>query len=388
MDDITQRLIAEAIVADDFKKLLKLGKPLRLKLGVDPSSADLHLGHSVVLRLLAGLQRDGHKVIFLIGDATARIGDPSGRDKTRPVLSKAQVDANAQTYLDQAGKIIDLKQAEVRRNSQWFEKMTLAELLGLAGQFTVAQLIERDDFNERLKGGHNLGLHELLYPVMQAYDSVMLEADVELGGSDQRFNMLAGRALQKKLDQTPQQVVMTKLLVGTDGKQKMSKSLGNYIGLTDSPDEMYGKVMSLPDELIGPYYELCTDIESGAIDELIATIAAGANPRDAKASLAREIVGIYHGAAASLAAEEGFDRRFKDKTVAPDDIVEQLGKYGSLVDFLVGAGILASRSEVRRKVEEGGVKVNGQKAEDMDTTIKTGDVVSVGKRRLFRYIKQ
>ncbi len=365
-----KRGVEAVIDPAELDALLAGSKKLRLKLGVDPSSPDIHLGHAVLLRCLARFQRLGHHVIFLIGDTTALIGDPSGKNKTRPVLTEAEVERNAQTYLDQVGKILDIKKAEVRRNSEWLGKLDLGELLKLASNFTVAQLVEREDFATRLKAGADLGLHELLYPLMVAYDSVALEADVEFGGTDQRFNLLAGRALQKKLGQRPQQIVMAKLLVGTDGTHKMSKSLGNYIGVAEGPAEMFGKVMSIPDDLIAPYYELCTDIDLDVIADLVKSLAEGANPRDAKASLAREITSIYHGEAAALAAEATFDRRFRDKTVADEDItdVAHVGASAELVDFLLAAEILPSRSEVRRKVEEGGIRVNGQKAEDMATT--------------------
>ncbi len=385
MDDLLKRGIEEIITEAEFSKALKAKKPLRLKLGVDPSSQDIHLGHAVPLRALRVLQDMGHTVIFLIGDATARIGDPSGKNKTRPVLSEAEITANAQTYLDQVGKIIDVKKAEVRRNSEWLDKLDFGGLLKLAGNFSVAQLIEREDFKNRLSAGSELGLHELLYPVMQAYDSVMLEADVEFGGTDQRFNILAGRALQKKLGQRPQQVVLSKLLVGTDGSQKMSKSLGNYIGITDAPGDMYGKVMSIPDQLIAPYYELCTTLELSVIDELVKTLAAGANPRDAKASLARQIVTEYYDAKAALAAEEAFNQLFRDKSGPTDEqIIEASGVGKKLVDFLAGLDSVGSKSEGRRLLAQKGVRVNDQSATDETLVLKEGDIVNVGKRHFFK----
>lgn len=387
MDELLTRGVDEIINSDELAKLLKAKKKLRLKLGVDPSSPDIHLGHAVVLRKLRQLQEMGHTVIFLIGDATARIGDPSGRNKTRPVLSEQDIHSNAQTYLDQVGKIIDVKSAEIRRNSEWLDKLSFGDLVALSANFTVAQLIERDDFKKRLDSGSELGLHELLYPVMQAYDSVMLEADVEFGGSDQRFNMLAGRSLQKKMGQVPQQVFMTKLLVGTDGSQKMSKSLGNYIGITDEPGDMYGKVMSIPDSLIPEYYELATDIASEAIEQLVKTLAEGANPRDAKASLAREIVSIYHGEKTALAAAERFgsgdyarpqvvtDSRFKH----PLEVQVQ----AQLPKLLTELGITTSHSDARRLIEQGGVKINNQPLNPDSVTLKSGDTISIGKRQLY-----
>ncbi|MBW3538082.1 tyrosine--tRNA ligase [Candidatus Parcubacteria bacterium] len=383
MDELLTRGVEEIIPRDELQAALKSRRKLRLKLGVDPSSPDIHLGHAVVLRQLKGFQDLGHTVIFLIGDATARIGDPSGRNKTRPVLTPEQINHNAQTYLDQVGKILDVKKCEIRRNSEWLDELGFVKLVHLAGQFTVAQLVEREDFKHRLEQGLDLSLHELLYPVMQAYDSVVLEADVEFGGSDQRFNMLAGRALQKKLAQPPQQVFMSKLLVGPDGAAKMSKSLGNYIALTDRPADMYGKVMSIPDELIAVYYELCTDIKQGVIDELVKTLAGGANPRDAKASLAREIVRIYHGEAAALAAEEAFNKQFRDKQRPA--VIDQFlvtGDDKTVVDILLKAGLAASKTEARRLIAQGGVRVNDQVLEPEDNPwLENDDVVQVGKRR-------
>jgi tyrosyl-tRNA synthetase len=383
MNDLLTRGVDEIIVQTELEQALKGPKKLRLKLGVDPSRPDIHLGHAVVLRKLRRFQELGHTVIFLIGDATARIGDPSGRNKTRPVLDQEQIDRNAQTYLDQVGQILDVYKCEIRRNSEWLDELSLTKLLHLAGQFTVAQLAERDDFRNRLEQGLDVGLHELFYPVMQAYDSVVLEADIEFGGSDQRFNMLAGRALQKKLGQNPQSVFMCQLLVGTDGVQKMSKSLDNYVALTDQPSDMFGKLMSLPDELIAPYYELCTDIELSVIEELVKTLAAGANPRDAKASLAREIVRLYHGEDQALAAEDAFNRQFRDKE-RPSEIPEVVidDAETRLSALLVSADLASSNSEARRLIEQGGVKLNDEVIKaDVEITMKDCDVVQVGKRR-------
>lgn len=385
MDKELLRGIESVIDEETFEKLLRSKKKLRIKLGIDPSSPDIHLGHAVVLRVLAKLQKLGHTVIFLIGDATALIGDPSGRNKTRPVLTSEQIKANAKTYVDQVGEILDTTKIELRYNSEWFKDMSFIDILKLSGKFTVAQLIEREDFKNRLEAGFDLGLHELLYPVMQAYDSVALESDVEFGGTDQRFNMLAGRALQKKLAQTPQQVVMAKLLVGIDGAQKMSKSLGNYIGVTDAPADMFGKVMSLPDGLIAVYYELCTDIDLGVIDELVKSLADGANPRDAKASLARELVTIYHSKDAAAAAESGFNSQFRDKEL-PTEMPEVKTTLGprKVIELLVEVGLAESRSDARRLQEQGGVRINGEPVDDEMVAVATGDVIQVGKRRFVR----
>jgi tyrosyl-tRNA synthetase len=387
MDELLNRGVEEIISREEFTKALRAKKPLRLKFGVDPSRPDIHVGHAVVLRTLRRLQDMGHVVIFLIGDTTARIGDPSGKNKTRPVLSEKEITHNAQTYLDQVGKILDVKKAEIRRNSEWFDKLDFSEILKLAGNFSVSQLIEREDFKNRLASGNELGMHELLYPVMQAYDSVMLEADVEFGGTDQRFNMLAGRALQKKLGQQPQQVFMAKLLVGTDGSHKMSKSLDNYIGITDKPSDMFGKVMSIPDELIGPYYELCTTVDLKLIDEVIKTIAAGANPRDVKASLARQIVAEYYDEETAVAAEKAFDKQFRDKE-RPDDIPTFEIKVSEVIkvsDVLPQLGLASSKSETRRLMEQGGVRIDDEViTEDELADLKDGAIVQVGKRRFAR----
>jgi tyrosyl-tRNA synthetase len=385
MNELFERGVEDIIIRAELEKELKTGRKLRLKLGVDPTSPDIHLGHAVVLRILRKFQDQGHTVIFLIGDATTRIGDPSGRSATRPVLTDAEIEANAKTYLEQVGKILDIDKCEIRRNSEWFDKLDFAEILKLAGKFTVAQLIEREDFKKRLEAGHELGLHELLYPVMQAYDSVVLEADVEFGGTDQLFNLLAGRDLQKKMGQRPQQVFLSKLLVGTDGTHKMSKSLGNYIAVADEPVDMYGKVMSIPDKLIAEYYELCTDIEMSVIHELVKTLAAGVNPRDAKASLAREIVRIYHGETAALKAEDGWNQTFRDKEGPTEDQITYVGPHkASLVDFLLAQKIFTTRSEVRRLVDQHGIRINNELAATIESDVNPNDMVQVGKKRFYK----
>src|SRR6185369_17521440 len=296
------RGVDQIVGLPELEQALDGSRALRIKFGVDPTRPDLHIGHAVALRKLRKFQDLGHTVIFLIGDYTTKIGDPSGKSKTRPKLSDDEIAAHVETYLAQVGQILDVKKAEIRYNSEWLAKLTFGDLIGLASNISVAQIIERDDFKNRLENGQELALHELLYPLMQAYDSVALEADVEFGGTDQRFNLLAGRALQKKLGQRPQIVFTCELLVGLDGVKKMSKSLDNYVGFTDTPVDMYGKIMSLPDSLIAPYYKLCTEIPLNVIDELVKTLAVGANPRDAKASLAREVVRLFHGEDAALKA--------------------------------------------------------------------------------------
>jgi tyrosyl-tRNA synthetase len=384
MDDLLTRGVDEIISREELAEALKGDRKLRIKFGVDVTSPDLHIGHAVVLRKLRQFQDLGHTVIFLIGDYTTKIGDPSGKKKTRPMLSDDEIKANVKTYLDQVGRVLDVSKAEIRYNSEWLAKLSFGDTLKLTSQFTVAQLTEREDFKNRLAEGTEVALHELLYPVMQAYDSVALEADVEFGGSDQRFNLLAGRQLQKKEGQRPQQVFMMKLMVGTDGEQKMSKSLGNYIALTDEPVDMYGKVMSIPDPLIISWYELATEVPMGAIEELEKTLALGANPRDAKASLAREIVRMWHGEGADLKAEEAWNQTYRDKSGPSEDQIEELKGSGKLVEVLVGAGAAASNSEVRRLVEQNGVRINGETVTDLEQPVKKGDLINIGKTRFYR----
>jgi tyrosyl-tRNA synthetase len=384
-EELLTRGVDQIVGRDELAAALEGGRKLRIKFGVDPTRPDIHLGHAVVLRQLREFQRRGHTVIFLIGDYTTKIGDPSGRNSTRPVLSDDEITANAQTYLDQVGAILDTSQAEIRRNSEWLSKLTFADLLGLASNLSVAQIIERDDFKNRLASGQELALHELLYPLMQAYDSVALEADVEFGGTDQLFNLMTGRALQKKLGQTPQIVFCSELLVGTDGVKKMSKSYDNYIGLTDEPTDMYGKVMSVPDSLIAPYYKLCTEIELGVIDELVKTLAEGANPRDAKASLAREIVRLYHGEAAALKAEDNWNATFRDRQGPTADMIKDLHAKAdqTILDVVVAArGV--SRTEARALIAAGGVKLDSAVVTTGDAPVGHAKELQIGKRDFFK----
>ncbi|MEO7617997.1 MAG: tyrosine--tRNA ligase [Candidatus Saccharibacteria bacterium] len=386
MEQLLSRGVEQIIGREELEKALSSKRKLRIKFGVDPTRPDIHIGHAVVLRQLRQFQDLGHTVIFLIGDYTTKIGDPSGKSKTRPVLSDTEIAANAKTYLDQVGMILDVKKAEIRYNSEWLSKLSFADLLKLASNISVAQLIERDDFKNRLDSGTELALHELLYPLMQAYDSVALEADVEFGGNDQLFNLMAGRALQKKLGQAPQIVYVSELLVGTDGVKKMSKSLDNYVGVTDEPTDMYGKVMSIPDNLVAPYYKLCTEIALEQIDALVKTLADGANPRDSKASLAREIVRMYHGEDAALKAEEAWNHQFREGAM-PEVIDEFMIKdvHMSLIDLLVETEMATSRGEARRLIEQGGVKLDGTvQILDSEPVFADGDILQVGKRRYLK----
>ncbi len=340
-------------VIGDLDAKLALGRPLRIKAGFDPTAPDLHLGHTVLLRKLRHFQECGHQVFFLIGDFTAMIGDPSGRNETRPALTKDQVLANAETYKSQVFKILDPEKTEVVFNSSWIEPLGAAGMLKLAGKRTVARMLERDDFKERFKQGIEISITEFLYPLLQGFDSVALKADVELGGSDQRFNLLMGRTLQEREGQEPQVILMTPLIEGLDGVRKMSKSYGNAIGIMEPPDQVFGKMMSIPDDLIWRYMLLLTDIPEEEIESMR---LAGGNPRDAKARLAEAVTGMLHGAEAGKKAAENFDAIFRRKA-APDEMPGIDRRDGEdLPSILVRAGLLASKGEARRLIEGGGVR--------------------------------
>jgi tyrosyl-tRNA synthetase len=371
----------------------KLGgsRRLRVKLGVDPTAPDLHLGHAVPLRKLRQFQDLGHEVVLIIGDYTALIGDPSGRNSTRPPLTIEQIDANAQTYIEQAFHILDPDATELRRNSEWLAPLDFAKLLQLTSEFTVARILERDDFSNRYTSQQPISLHELLYPVAQAYDSVVVRADVEIGGTDQLFNLLAGRDLMGKFGMEPQIALTLPLLEGTDGVQKMSKSYGNYIGLTDEPDDMFGKVMSIPDELMVKYYRLATPVPVDEIDRLEGALASGdEHPNAVKRRLAREIVALYRGPEAAVGAEEAFDRVFK-RGEAPADIAEvrvSLSATVYLPGVLKDLGLVASATEGRREIDHDAVKIDGgvvpPGAYELPREAVEGRVVQVGKRRYAR----
>jgi tyrosyl-tRNA synthetase len=378
---------------EELRLRVESGKRLRAKLGMDPTAPDLTLGHTVVLRKLRQFQDLGHIAVLIIGDYTARVGDPSGRSKTRPVLSAEEVEKNAQTYLKQAGKVLDLSpdKLEVRYNGEWLSKLTFADVLRLMSQMTVARMLERDTFATRQAEGKEIYLHELLYPLMQGKDSVAIESDVELGGTDQTFNNLCGRDLQRNAGQPPQIVMTMPLLVGTDGKQKMSKSLGNYIAITDPPSEMFGKIMRISDELMRSYFELLTDVSEPRIAEL--TAPGGVNPRDAKEELARTIITQYHSADAAESAAQEFRRVFGGGgTGLPDDIPEVAIPAGSLSDGkmnpidLITLCFGGTRTEARRLIDERGAKLNGVSIEDYNApiAIKSGDVLQRGKRKFAR----
>jgi tyrosyl-tRNA synthetase len=385
--------IADLVPAAAMRAKLAKGLPLRIKLGVDPTAPDLHLGHAVPLRKLRQFQDLGHTVVLIIGDFTALIGDPSGRNSTRPPLTMAQIDANAETYVEQAFKILDPDKTELVRNSEWLGKLGFEELLRLTSQFTVARILERDDFSKRYTSQQPISLHEFLYPVAQAYDSVAVRADVELGGTDQLFNLLAGRELMEKQGMEPQCALTLPLLEGTDGVQKMSKSYGNYIGLTDAADDMFGKVMSIPDELMVKYFRLCTSNSVDDIDEIERALGQGElHPNELKRRLAREIVVLYHGEQEGPTAEAAFDRVFKSHE-APADVPEiavALSEEVYVPGMLAELGLVSSAGEGRRMIDQGGVKVDGQPLEarlyNYARAHVEGRVIQVGKRRFARPI--
>lgn len=389
-EELLTRGVEEVIEKENLIKKLHSGKKLRIKYGADPSAPDLHLGHSACLLKLKEFQDLGHQIIFIIGDFTAMIGDPSKRLKTRPPLSKKEVERNTKTYFKQIGKILDIKKIKILRNSKWFSKMDLTDLLKLASKFMIARILERDDFSQRLKRGINIGVHEIIYPLMQAYDSVMVRADIELGGSDQKFNMLAGRDLQKKVGQTQQDLVIVSLLVGLDGQRKMSKTLGNYIGIAEKPEEQYGKAMSIPDKLILAYFELTTRVPIEEIKKIRGGLKRKkVNPRDLKARLAREIVSIYYGKKIAGKSEEEFNRIFKEKKIpAKIPEIRIRKKKIALLDLLLETKLALSKSEAKRLVLQKGVKIDSQIQEDWQKVIeiKKGQIVQVGKRKFVKII--
>jgi len=385
----------DIVSEEELLAKLEQGRPLRIKYGADPSAPDLHLGHSVPMSRLRKFQELGHTIVFIIGDFTARIGDPSGKSKTRPMLSAQQVDANAKTYAAQVGQILDINRCELHYNSEWLDPMTVADVLRLMSHYTVARMLERDDFAKRLQEEAPISVVELMYPLMQAYDSVAIKADVELGGTDQLFNFLVGRDIMRAYGLEPQVVMTWPLLVGTDGTDKMSKSLGNYVGLTDAPDDMYGKIMSIPDSAMPMYYWLLLEQAPEAVDEMEARLKSGAlHPREAKAHLARRLVGRYHGAAAADAAAAEFDRIFAQGALPTDmpDIALSRDAFSDgrigLIQVLVTAGFAASNGEARRLIRGRGVKVDGEVVDDemARLALKGGETVHVGKRRVGRVV--
>ncbi|HEA18260.1 MAG: tyrosine--tRNA ligase [Pseudoalteromonas prydzensis] len=377
----------EILIEDELVEKLKSGKKLKIKAGFDPTAPDLHLGHTVLINKMKTFQDLGHEVIFLIGDFTGMIGDPTGKNVTRKPLTRDDVLANAETYKEQVFKILDPAKTTVAFNSTWMENLGAAGMIKLAARQTVARMLERDDFKKRYAGGQSIAIHEFLYPLVQGWDSVALEADVELGGTDQRFNLLMGRELQKDEGQKPQTVLMMPLLEGTDGVQKMSKSLGNYIGITDAPNDMFGKIMSISDELMWRYYDLLSSLSIDEIAALKDKVAQGTNPRDIKIDLAKEMIARFHSDAAATDAHEDFIKRFQ-KNALPDDIPDMTVTIDEdtvfITNLLKEAGLVASTSEAMRMIKQGAVKINGEeKVTDTKLEIAKGTtaIYQVGKRK-------
>ncbi len=383
-------ILLEKELEEKLKKSLNKGVPLRVKAGFDPTAPDLHLGHTVLIHKMRQFQRLGHEIYFLIGDFTGMIGDPTGKSETRKALTREDVLKNAETYKEQVFKILDPGKTNVVFNSEWLGKLTATDMIGLAAKYTVARMLEREDFGKRFTNQLPISIHEFLYPLIQGYDSVALKADVELGGTDQKFNLLVGRELQREWGQLPQTVITMPLLEGLDGVNKMSKSLGNYIGINEPPDEIFGKIMSVSDELMLRYYELLSDLSLAEVEKLKAGIRDGSvHPMEAKKQLGREMVSRYHGTSAAMVAEENFVRRFRDNQM-PDDIPEVILTEGDgkvlLCKLLTSAAVTESNSEGRRVIKQGGVRVNGEKVSDENLEISCAGeyVLQVGKRRFAR----
>ncbi len=407
LDYLLKRGVVEIIVETEFVRLLESGKRLRLKMGFDPSRPDIHLGHVVGIRKLRQFQELGHQVVLIVGDWTAQIGDPSGTSQTRPMLSAEEVRANAETYMQQFFKVMDRERTELLWQSEWYKEFSLADVFSLTSKFTVAQMLARDDFSKRHASGRPIAVTELLYPLLQAYDSVMMRSDVEFGGIDQKFNCLVGRELQGMVGQTPQHVFLMPLLVGTDGRQKMSKSLDNYIAIEDPPSDMYGKLMSIPDDLMMDYFELLTDVPDAEIAGFRQQISAeSANPMALKKRLASAIVGEFHGASAADAAETAFERIVQGRE-APEDIPEcrlslvelangpaagtpNNGRSDSVTvqaaDLLLRTGMAESRGEAKRLISQGAVEVDGLRISGTTAQVRDGSVLKVGKRRWLRIV--
>lgn len=380
-----KRGVEELIPEDELIAKLKEGRPLRIKLGADPTAPDIHLGHTVIFNKLRAFQELGHEVTFLIGDFTAMVGDPSGKNSTRPPLSREDVLKNAETYKEQVFKILDPAKTQIRFNSEWLSELGAEGMIRLASNQTVARMLERDDFKKRYAGGQPIAIHEFMYPLLQGHDSVALESDVELGGTDQKFNLLMGRELQKAAGQKPQAVLMMPLLVGLDGVKKMSKSAHNYIGISEAPSEMFGKIMSISDDLMWSYYELLSFRPLEEVAELKAGVEAGKNPRDVKVILAKEIIARFHSEADADAAEQEFVNRFA-KNQVPDEMPEFEFEAGlPIANVLKEAGLVNSTSDAMRMIKQGAAKIEGEKIEDSKLVPAAGTAVyQVGKRKFAR----
>ena len=387
IDIILKRNIVEIIDKNNLKDKLSSGKTLRIKLGVDPTRPDLHLGHAVTLWKLKEFQDIGHTIIFLIGDYTAMIGDPSGRNTARPILSPKEIKENSETYINQVKQILDLDKCELRYNSEWFKKLSFADIIELLGKTTVAQITDREDFSNRLKKGNKIGLHELLYPVMQGYDSIQLEADVEIGGMDQKLNMLMGRHLQKKMGLPEQDIIMMPLLIGTDGKKKMSKSLDNYIGISEKPEEQFGKIMSISDDMISDYWKLCIPMKQSELQKIKNKIKQSENLMEVKLELAKSIVALYHDTESAKRAEETFIKTFS-KQELPNEIpiIKIDAAKINIIDLLVETNLVDSKSEARRMIKQNAIKIDQNLMDDIKAIIKIEPnmVIQVGKRKFVK----
>lgn len=386
----TVEIIPEDELVQKIKKSIETGKKLNIKLGCDPTRPDLHLGHSVVLRKLAQFQSLGHQAILIIGDFTAMIGDPSGRNSTRPPLTFEETRENAKSYIEQAAKILDKEKTKIVFNSDWLSKMSFEDVIKLSSKYTVARMLERDDFTKRYKTGVPISMHEILYPLAQAMDSVAIESDVELGGTDQKFNLLVGRDIQREYGVEPQVIITMPLLVGTDGTEKMSKSYDNYIGISDTPQDIFGKTLSIPDNLIYNYYELATDISNEELSQIKSDLEnPEVNPRNTKRSLALRLVEMYHSKEAAIQAQEEFDKIFINKGI-PDEISEfkvQAAEI-SISDLIVDSGCAPSKGEAKRLIKQGGVTIDGEKITDSSISIKIedGQILKVGKRKFVKLV--
>jgi len=395
--DLIRRGAVEIIPEDELvqkiERSIKTGKPLNIKLGCDPSRPDLHIGHSVVLRKLAQFQQLGHQAILIIGDFTGMIGDPSGRNSTRPALTLEQTRINGESYFQQASKILDKNKTKIVYNSEWLGKMTFEDVIKLASKYTVARMLERDDFTKRYKAGEPISIHEFLYPLAQAMDSVAIQSDVELGGTDQKFNLLVGRDIQREYGVEPQVILTMPLLVGTDGVEKMSKSYDNYIGISDPPEQIFGRTMSIPDTLIYTYFELATNVSNERLKEIKAALEdSNTNPRDLKRELARTLVAMYYDQEAAIKAQEEFDKIFIRKEI-PDEIEEfniEENKEINILDLLLLVNFAPSKGEAKRLVQQGGVSIDGEKISDVhqNINIKSGMILKVGKRKFLKLTKK
>ncbi|HEX7356469.1 MAG TPA: tyrosine--tRNA ligase [Ignavibacteriaceae bacterium] len=393
--DLIKRGVVEIIPEDELvkkiEKSIKTSRPLNIKLGCDPSRPDLHIGHSVVIRKLAQFQELGHQAILIIGDFTGMIGDPSGRNATRPALSLEATRINGNSYFEQASKILHKEKTKIVYNSDWLGKMSFEDVIKLASKYTVARMIERDDFTKRFKAGEPISVHEFLYPLAQAMDSVAIESDVELGGTDQKFNLLVGRDIQREYGIEPQVILTMPLLVGTDGVEKMSKSYDNYIGISDEPSQIYGRTLSIPDSLIYQYFELATNVTNKKLTEIKTELSDGkTNPRDIKRELARTLVAMYHDEQAALNAEKEFDNIFINKGL-PDDIEEFIigdKKEINILDLIILVNFAPSKGEARRLVTQGGVSIDNNKIDDVQfiVSVKSGMILKVGKRKFIKLI--